>query len=126
MMTTYDDAKTTKAQHKSPCHDCPWRRVALPGWLAGDSIPSWLLAAHGDGKMECHTTKRPDGGSHECAGAAIYRANVCKSVAEGNLELPHDKERVFGTPAEFATHHSRGKINPKDLPGLMINERLSR
>jgi hypothetical protein len=34
-MTTYDEAPSSEAQHKKPCHDCPFARTAIPGWLAG-------------------------------------------------------------------------------------------
>jgi len=37
-----------------PCNDCPWRRKSCAGWLGPFGIK-------------------------QCAGAAVYRANVCKS-----------------------------------------------
>ena len=42
----------------------------------------------------------------QCAGAAIYRANVCKSPRDGSLlKLPADRETVFADKSEFWEHH---------------------
>jgi hypothetical protein len=66
--------------------------------------------------MECHTRKDQSGEAFQCAGAATFRANVCKSVLPGNLELPPDKVKVFKWDNEFAAHHSYGKIRtPEQL-----------
>lgn len=108
-LLTYHDAEQEKRQHKSPCSDCPWRRDSLAGWIGDKSVGGWLHCAHHDGRMECHTRLIGDEPA-QCAGAAIYRANVVKSVAPPNLELPANKTKVFGQPLEFAQHHSRGKI----------------
>lgn len=100
-LLTYEDAKQTKRQHKKPCSDCPFARTALPGWLAGETPAWWMQLAHGEGSSECHTTDKM------CAGLAIYRANVCKSLRDKNaLELPADRKLVFANPMEFVAHHS--------------------
>lgn len=90
--------KRTKQQHTSPCADCPWARKSIPGWLGEHTAEEWLLYAHGEAIIPCHCV------THQCAGAAIYRANVCKRVPEGGLKLPSDKNRVFSFN-EFKAHH---------------------
>jgi hypothetical protein len=75
----------------------------------------WVALAHSDEPIACHQTIDDDydeseawdaPGIKQCAGAAIYRANVCKSprdpeVARGEV----DRETVFATPTEFKEHH---------------------
>jgi len=96
-----EEATTATGQHRKPCGDCPWARTALNGWLGGDTIEDWLALAHGEGMMECHTLV-----GAQCAGASIYRANVCKLMRNPEaLQLPADRERVFASPAEFRAHH---------------------
>lgn len=48
----------------------------------------------------------------QCAGLAIYRANVCKKPRDRSiLTLPADREAVFAAPSEFRHHHTT-KENP--------------
>lgn len=97
-----DEAVPVYHQPTRPCSDCPWARAALPGWLGGASTDEWLQAAHGEARIACHALVGP-----QCAGAAIYRANVCKSVRDPSLlKLPTDRQAVFATPLEFAKHHA--------------------
>lgn len=103
-LKTYHDAVPTKVQHTRPCSDCPWARTALPGWLGNMTAEDWVQAGHSDGIIECHTTDK------QCAGAAIYRANVCKAPRDPNaLRLTPDVTRVFKSPQEFREHHERGR-----------------
>lgn len=66
--------------------------------------------AHGEFFLPCHM-KYKDGNKHnignpQCAGAAIYRANVFKSPKSVMLlVLPADTEKVFASPAEFIAYH---------------------
>lgn len=97
-----DEAVTADHQHTSPCSDCPWRRDALNGWLGGTSVGEWRAAAHGETKVFCHTIS-----NQQCAGIAIYRANVCKTPRDPTLlRLPADRDACFSTPTEFEEHHS--------------------
>jgi len=97
------DAVDAKGQHKKPCSDCPWARNSLAGWLGGSTPEEWVAEAHSDNHIDCHTLK-----GAQCAGAAIYRANVIKSPRNPEvLRLPPDGLRVFRNPNEFVEHHSK-------------------
>jgi len=102
-LITCDEARPTNKQHTSPCSDCPWARAALQGWLGGLSADKWVKAVHGEAMIECHTIL-----DKQCAGAAIYRANVAKLCRTNDiLCLPSDRTTVFSSPSEFTLHHSR-------------------
>lgn len=107
-ITTSDQATESNVQHKKPCGDCPWRRNAIPGWLGNMTPEEWLQAANGDGVIDCHTVVGSP--QPQCAGAASYRANTCKSPRDLRaLRLPVDRTRVFSSPSEFLNHHKRLK-----------------
>lgn len=102
----------------SPCGECPWRRISLPGWLGPFEAGEWVALAHSDEPIACHTTLgvQPDEDSQvvwldprirQCAGAATYRANVAKRPRTlGVITGPVDRVKVFATPAEFKEHHA--------------------
>jgi hypothetical protein len=99
-----DQGVQTAFQHTSPCTDCPFARAALPGWLGSLSVDEWLRAVHGESFIQCHVYI-----NQQCAGAAIYRANVAKRCISGSiLILPQDKTNVFATPLEFKEFHETG------------------
>lgn len=99
-----DEAKPALRQHKKPCSDCPLRRDAVPGWLGGTGTPEeWAQCLHSDNPMLCHVHA-----GAQCAGAAIYRANVCKSPRDKSvLLLPQDREKVFVSPMQFVDYHKK-------------------
>lgn len=100
-MITVDEAEPATGQHKKPCIDCPWRRDAIPGWLGSNTAEEWVAVAHGEDRIECHTLIPA-----ECAGAAIYRANVVKLTRDPTLlRLPADKVAVFASHLEFKKYH---------------------
>lgn len=103
---------------KAPCNECPFRKVAPPGWLGGgeDGLASkYLAVAHSDTNLACH--KSPGYAADKasemrpCAGLALYRRNVCKSPrdpwAARAKKMVGDEHRteVFATPAEFMARH---------------------
>lgn len=99
----------------TPCGECPWRRKSLPGWLGPHSAEEWNAGVHGDHEIACHLSipehfvDDVDADTSElltCSGAAIYRANVCKSPRNVPREhaLPADRVTVFGH-GEFLAHH---------------------
>lgn len=111
-LITTEDAVPSAVQHRKPCSDCPWRRDSLAGWLGDQSKEAWLQDVHGEARIDCHTLIGP-----QCAGAAIFRSNVCKSPRDGSLLiLPVDKERVFATSAEFSNHHDMARV-ARELEG---------
>lgn len=101
-LLTTEDAVQAKVQHTVPCSDCPWARASLNGWLGGLTVDEWLSEAHGECRIECHTLE-----GSQCAGAAIYRANVLKQPRDKELlQLGTDRVKVFATPMEFKKHHT--------------------
>lgn len=104
------EAKPAKSQHKKACEDCPWARHSLRGWLGSLTAEEWIALAHSDGTAECHAHTGVD-----CAGLAIYRANVLKRPRDPNaFVLPKDKETVFATPDEFNEHHTKAPEKPPE------------
>ena len=101
---SHQDGAPTNRQHFKPCLDCPWRRDAAPGWLGELSADEWVTLAHGEGSAECHVHH-----TQQCAGLAVYRANVCKAPRNpALLRLPADRRLVFGTPDQFLEYHRGG------------------
>jgi hypothetical protein len=98
------------SQHTKCCSDCPWRRISIRSWLGLDHktgqfyTPAyWLKLAHGETLTDCHLRNQ-----FQCAGMAIYRANVCKRPRYPEiLILPADEKLVFSTPMEFIAHHEK-------------------
>ena len=103
------------SQHTKPCRECPFRRKGLPGFLGGAPAEVFIGQAHGDFWLPCHLHSdykdpdwKTDHSKPQCAGTAIYRANVCKSQKnESLLSLPPDRAQVFSEPAEFIAYHKR-------------------
>ncbi len=102
-LVSSDDAVRMKTQHRKPCADCPFARTALPGWTGAKAPYYFTVAAHGEDYMDCHCTT-----NMQCAGAAIFRANVMKIPKNPqHLKLEPDMKLVFATDAEFLKHHNR-------------------
>jgi len=102
-LITFDEATPVDRPLTGPCTDCPWARTALNGWLGSKSPETWLRHAMGEVKVDCHAHKGP-----QCAGLAIFRANICKLPRDPSIQrLPADPKRVFASPGEFLAHHAR-------------------
>ncbi len=108
-LQTIDESKRTPQQHTGPCDDCPWRRTSLAGWLGAHSPEEWLADVRSRGRLDCHTLKKKKGEQWQCAGAAIFRANILMVPMPGQLKLPKS-DQVFDKDAEFLAHH---KSRPK-------------
>lgn len=111
-ITSSESARRCNKQHKKPCHDCPWRRVALPGWLGGAEPTDWIADAHGEARIACHTVVGDP--QPQCVGAAIYRANNHKLPRDRTIlraEANHDT--VFSSPGEFMEHHVSLQRKPR-------------
>jgi len=97
-----------KAPKRTPCSECPWRRVAPAGWLGPETAEGWINIVLGDGLIACHMTipGHDLADMTQCAGAAIFRANVAKIPRSSAVhKLPKNRDEVFATPAEFRQHH---------------------
>jgi hypothetical protein len=99
---------------RSPCRNCPFSRTTEPGYLGGSPPETYIGQICGPFVLPCHAghnyhdpVARRDPNNLQCAGAAIFRANV--GVDGGMpaklLHLPIDNNKVFGTFAEFLAHH---------------------
>ncbi len=97
-----DEAVKARSQIVRPCSDCPLSRESLNGWLGGGTPEDWGHALHSESRINCHTLE-----GAQCAGAAIYRSNICKRMIDKKLlVLPPDHEAVFSNRAEFLAHHA--------------------
>lgn len=102
-LLTTEDATPLDKQITKPCSDCPFARASVSGWLGGLTPDQTLAQAHGEARIDCHVFTGP-----QCAGAAIYRANMAKRPRDPELlTLPPDRETVFSTFLEFQKHHTR-------------------
>lgn len=101
-----------------PCVECPWRRDSTAGHLGPHSAEEWVEIAHGESAIACHITIKSnqvddDGnaswaqpGMRQCAGAAIFRANIMKTPRHPKVAVGKaDRETVFGWNDEFIKHH---------------------
>lgn len=104
-----------------PCETCPWRRDAAPGALGGSHPFKYIGQVHGPFWLPCHNSpgysndcRNPQ--HRQCAGAAIFRANigVSESLPEQLDRLPADREAVLSTPVEFLAHHSGISVDAAD------------
>ena len=97
---------------KVPCVQCPWLRTSAPGWLGPHDPATWLDIVHGESPIACHLTIDHDGQPwdqvRQCAGAAIFRANIWKLPHNPNIARgPRDTDTVFAWNDEFTDHHTR-------------------
>lgn len=95
--------RTSSKQHQTPCSDCPFRRDSVMGWLGGYEAQEFVRLGHNDQLYNCHTII-----NQQCAGLAVFRANVIKRCDPPLLRLPADRIKVFGWDDEFLAHHEGG------------------
>lgn len=104
-MVISSESTSHPKQHTAPCADCPWARKSIKGWIGPNSIATWIRAVHSDQRINCHTRVDGAGEPWQCAGAAIHRANVCKSPRDPTvLQLKPNSKLVFSW-GEFENHH---------------------
>jgi len=93
---------------KVPCGECPFSRTAQPGGTGGSSPSVYVGQGHGPFWLPCHAHSdfddpnwKNDTSKPQCAGAAIYRANIGRArlMPKELHQLPPDTELVFGSPA---------------------------
>lgn len=97
---------------RTPCNDCPWRRVAAPGWLGPYDPQHWIELAHSEQPIACHQTIKVEDWSdpelRQCKGAAIFRSNVFKlprNPQDAAATTKVDTVKVFATDTEFIDYH---------------------
>ena len=100
---------------KTPCPDCPFSRSVRPGALGGSPATTFIGQAYGPFILPCHKHcdfndpqwKAKTINTPQCAGAAIFRANVgvAPLLPDAIHKLPANHEAVFSTAAEFLSHH---------------------
>jgi hypothetical protein len=102
-------------QHTTPCAECPFRRDIKPGLLGGSPVETYIGQSVLPFWLPCHCDKNYERKTSQfkkvtqCAGTAIFRANigVGQLMPDSLLSLPADREKVFGTMAEFVAHHKK-------------------
>lgn len=95
-----------------PCVECPWLRTAVRGHLGPNTAEEWTEIAHTDSPIACHMTidhNHQDWPElRQCAGSAIFRANVFKEPRHPKVaRAERDEQRVFSSDQEFIDHHER-------------------
>ena len=102
---------------KAPCNECPFKRTSIPGYLGGGAhqlANDYLILAHSDANVACHTSPGFSSGNEEtmrpCAGLAMYRNNVCKiprdaEAAKACKDVGKSAPEIFAHPPEFLAHH---------------------
>lgn len=102
-------------KHLTPCKECPFRRVAAPGWLGGGTVDEWMSdLTFGDCAFVCHMAEAK-GKRHFCAGSMIHFRNNLKTprdpaFADMVMRFAKDTERVFMWAHEFQQHHAAGPL----------------
>lgn len=98
-------------QHTSPCSGCPFRRDIKPGELGGSPAETYVGQIVLPFWLPCHMSPNYQGKESkatevcQCAGAAIFRANIGIVPPRPLLALPRDTDKVFSTLADFYAHH---------------------
>ena len=105
-----------KLRHKTPCDECPWRRVHPAGWLGGYKPEEFTQQMQFDGPpLPCHKTIAPGDTAPAqvsmCAGALIFMRNSCKSAqhpdyGDAREQVEPDPVNVFQWPHEFLAYHN--------------------
>lgn len=117
---------------RKPCKECPFRRKSMPGHTGDTEPEEFIQTALADYRMPCHLTidySDPEWKEKfdqkqigkECAGNAVFFANICKVPRDrSRLRLKEDEINVFSTATEFVAHHlSKQGIRFRDfLKGL--------
>jgi hypothetical protein len=107
---------TTKLQ--KPCKDCPYSKTVIPGALGGSDPEVYIGQGHGPFWLPCHKTCdftdpnwKKDTSVQQCAGAAIYRANIDRAfLMPISLQKLEQSDLAFGSPEELYAHHKQISI----------------
>ena len=134
-MTHDHDWATAQKPVNEMCSTCPYSRRTSKAYLdtRGDNGEAFLAQAHMPAVLPCHQENdgiATAGKCRQCAGAAMFRANVgVANLPEALGRLEADSERVFASNAELLAHHKGWTIadaaaylvdNP--LPELIVKQ----
>lgn len=113
MSCRYINVEDLKDNRNKACPECPFSKRCAPGALGGSDPAVYIGQINGPFWLPCHLHKgykdketKPEDVC-QCAGAAIFRANLNISFPKlPLLQLPPDNgEDVFKDYAEFLMHH---------------------
>ena len=97
---------------RKPCAECPFSRAIAPGGTGGADASVYVGQAAGPFFLPCHMDPKYEENKRspellQCAGAAIFRANIGVDyrLPPALLHLSQDHKFVFSTPAELIAHH---------------------
>lgn len=131
---------TVKVTHGcvKPCAECPFARATAPGMTGGASPLVYIGQTSGPFLLSCHMdpgyeANRRSPALLQCAGAAIFRANigVASKMPKALHALDADHKLVFSTPAELLAHHAKAPLEAaQDIlnvltPDLLLNRELA-
>lgn len=111
------DPKDRRYARKEPCKECPFSCNVPPGETGGADPSVYIGQAVGPFFLPCHMDpgymlNRESHHLMQCAGAAIFRANlgVSSIMPEFLLELPPGHVSVFDTPAQLLAYHNQTSV----------------
>lgn len=136
----------SKRDPKVPCKECAFSRDVEPGALGGSEPEVYIGQAFAPFAIPCHChcnfsdpewkQKAGPGETPQCAGVAIFRANIgAKGVLPAVLTpLEVNNDLVFSDPVQFLAHHKQISIDeavaylksPGHKISDMVREQLSR
>lgn len=114
-----------KKQHKKPCDECPFGRIAKVKTLGGSAPEVYIGQLQGPFWLPCH--KDEDYADKEsdptmvsqCAGASIFRSNLGldKRMPPALNICDADAELSFTSFEEFVKHHTGREVSysPEEL-----------
>lgn len=107
----------SKRDPKVPCKECAFSRAVEPGCLGGSEPEVYIGQSFAPFAIPCHChcdfsdpdwkSKAGPGETPQCAGVAIFRANIgAKGVLPKALTyLDVNNDLVFSDPVQFLAHH---------------------
>jgi hypothetical protein len=110
---------------KKPCSDCPFRKIAGPGWLGGGSPESFIDCINHDEPLPCHQTiDYTDHGWKDkwvkqkigsmCAGALHLQNHMCKSPRDKTFPKLGPNADVFDRALDFVRYHREALVHSWD------------
>lgn len=113
--------KPIKYDIKTPCQQCPFRKLSLPGYLGSYTPETVIQHLNFEIPFLCHTHVEKTVGYEDpkwdekvepqhCAGALIFTRNMCKLPRDAKhaaaVRDVKDCPEVFENIPDFMKHHS--------------------